>query len=117
MNMKLVRGYFLAILGLLILVAAGILLLSNIGGEWPMHFFWKPITLRPVVGMLLIGAAGVVVWYTVIRLLPSAVTTLRKGKSLQQAKEDRQRINDLEKEKSEGEDEQKQISDNSEKSE
>ena len=117
MNMKLVRGYFLAILGLLILVAAGILLLSNIGGEWRMHFFWKPITLLPVVGMLLVGAAGVIVWYTIIRVLPSAIKTLRKGKSLQQAKEVRQRINDLEKEKPEGEDEQEQVSDDSEKSE
>ncbi len=96
MNMKLVKGYTLAILALLILVAAGILLLNNLGGEWKMQFFWKPITLRPAVGMLLAGVAGVVVWYTAIRLLPTALVSLRKGKEIQQTKNDQQRLKNLE---------------------
>ena len=96
MNMKLVKGYALAILALLILVAAGILLLNNIGGEWTMQFFWKPITLRPAVGMLLSAVAGVVVWYTAVKLLPAALASLRKGKKLQQTKNDQKRLKDLE---------------------
>ncbi|MCK4623973.1 MAG: hypothetical protein KAV00_01590 [Phycisphaerae bacterium] len=99
MNMKLVKGYALAILVLLILAAAGILLLNNLGGKWQMQFFWKPITLRPAVGMLLAGAAGVVVWYTAVKLLPAAIASLRKGKNIQQTQNDRKRLKNLEKPK------------------
>ena len=99
MNIKLVKGYSLAVLVLLILVAVGILLLNNLGGKWAMQFFWKPIELRPAVGMLLAGASGIIVWYTVIRLLPMAFKTLRKGKNLQQTKNNQQRLKELEKQK------------------
>ena len=96
MNMKLIKGYTLAILALLILVAVGILLLNNLGGKWPMQFFWRPVTLRPAVGMLLAAIAGVVVWYTAVRLLPTAFASLRKGKKLQQTKNDHKRLKNLE---------------------
>ncbi len=96
MNMKLIKGYTLAILSLMILAAAGILILNNLGGEWKMQFFWKPVTLRPAVGMLLAGAGGVIVWYTVLKLVPTAVASLRKGKKLQQTQSDHERLKNLE---------------------
>ncbi|MCD4699961.1 MAG: hypothetical protein K8R91_05250 [Phycisphaerae bacterium] len=96
MNMKLTKGYILAVLALLILVAAGILLLNNLGGEWNMQFFWKPVTLRPAVGMLLAAAAGVAVWYTVLKILPTAFASLRKGKKFQQTQNDHKRLKNLE---------------------
>ena len=99
MNMKLIRGYAMAILGLLVLVATGILLLNNLGGKWEMQFFWKPVTLSPAAGMLLAGMSGIIVWYTVIKLLPMAFKTLRKGKNLQQTKNNQQRLKELEKQK------------------
>ena len=96
MNMKLIKGYTLAILSLMILAVAGILILNNLGGEWKMQFFWKPVTLRPAVGMLLSAAAGVVVWYTVLKLVPTAVASLRKGKKLHQTQSDHDRLKNLE---------------------
>ncbi len=92
MNVKLIKGYALAILSLMILAAASILLLNNLGGDWKMQFFWKPVALRPAVGMLLSAAAGVVVWYTVLKLVPMAIASLRKGKKLQQTQSDHGRL-------------------------
>ena len=98
MNMKLIRGYSMAILGLLVLVAAGILVLTNMD-PWTLHVFWSSRTLPQSVWMLLAGASGIIVWYTVIKLLPMAFKTLRKGKNLQQTKNNQQRLKELEKQK------------------
>ena len=98
MNMKLIRGYAMAILGLLVLVAAGILVLTNMD-PWTLHVFWSSRTLPQSVWMLLAGASGIIVWYTVIKLLPMAFKTLRKGKNLQQTKINQQRLKSLEKQK------------------
>ncbi|MDY7011101.1 MAG: LapA family protein [Planctomycetota bacterium] len=98
MNMKLAKGYVLAVLVLLILAAAGILVLTNMD-PWTLHVFWTNRTMPQSVWLLLAGAAGVVVWYTVVKLLPTAVASLREGKKFQQAQNDRKRLKNLEKSK------------------
>ena len=98
MNTNLIRGYVMAILGLLVLVAAGILVLTNMDA-WTLHVFWTSRTLPQSVWLLLAGASGIIVWYTVIKLLPMAFKTLRKGKNLQQNKINKQRLKELEKQK------------------
>ncbi len=99
MNLKLLRGYFLAVVSLLILVAAAILVITNIGGEWGMHFFWTPIDLSPAAAMIVIGACGVVVWYTIIRLIPAAIRRMREGKKASRLKEAQRKLKALAKEK------------------
>ena len=101
MNLKLVRGYFLAVLALLILVAAAILVITNIGGQWDMHFFWKPISLAPAAAMLVIGACGVVVWYTILKLVPAAMRRMREGKKASRIRDAQRKLKSLEKEKTE----------------
>lgn len=99
MNLKLLRGYFLAVVSLLILVAAAILVITNIGGQWPMHFFVVPIKPSPAAAMIVIGACGVVVWYTIIRLIPVAIRRMREGKKASRLKEAQRKLKSLEKEK------------------
>lgn len=101
MNLKLLRGYFLAFVALLILVAAAILVILNIGVEWSIHFFVAPITPSAAAAMIVIGACGVVVWYTVVRLLPTAIRQMREGKKATRLKEAQRKLKSLEKEKSE----------------
>ena len=99
MNLKLLRGYFLAVVALLILVAAAVLVITNIGGQWPMHFFVAPIKVSPAAAMIVIGACGVVVWYTIIRLIPVAIRRMREGKKASRLKEAQQKLKSLDKEK------------------
>jgi len=101
MNLKLLRGYFLAVLALLILAAAAILLINNIGGQWSMQFFWKPISLAPAAAMLVISACGVVVWYTILKLIPAAMRRMREGKRASRIRDAQQRLKSLENEKTE----------------
>ena len=79
MNVKLLRGYVLAILSALILAAAGILLLNNIGGEWQMQVFWRPVRMGPAAWLLLAAGGGVVLWWTCSKLLPASISSLRAG--------------------------------------
>lgn len=95
MNMKLIKGYTLAILSLMILAAAGILVLTNMD-PWTLHVFSKSQTLPQSVWLLLAGAGGVIVWYTVLKLVPTAVASLRKGKKLHQTQSDHDRLKNLE---------------------
>jgi len=99
MNLNLLKGYLLALLSLLILTAAAILLVNNIGGSWRMQVFWRPLTLRPAVWLLLAAGGGVVIWYTITRLIPTAIASLRSGKKRQREKENHQRLKELEKSK------------------
>ena len=101
MNLKLLRGYFLAVVSLLILVAAAILVINNIGGRWDMQFFWRPIDLSPAAAMIVIGACGVVVWYTIIRLIPAAIRRMREGKKAASLKEAQRALKSLKHEKTE----------------
>ena len=96
MNMKLTKGYTFLVLALLVLSAVGILLLNNLGGEWRMQFFWTPVTIGPAVGMLLSAAVGIIVWYTVIGLLPVAIRALREGRKIRRTQSDRDRLKKLE---------------------
>lgn len=85
MNLKLLKGYMLAALTVLVLAAAAVLLVNNIGGQWPMQVFWRPVTLRPAAGLILAGVGGLVVWWTLRRLLPRAITELRQGRRARRA--------------------------------
>lgn len=79
MNAKLLKGYCLIVLAMLILVAAGILLLNNIGDDWRMQVFWRSVTMSPAAWLLLAAAGGVVLWWTFTKLLPAAISALRSG--------------------------------------
>ena len=104
MNTKLFKGYFLSVLSLLVLVAAGFLLINNLGGEWSMQFFWKPISPRPAAAMLVIAACGVVIWHVMVKLLPAALRALRRGKKLSHAEDTQRRLKDLEGQKAPSQD-------------
>jgi hypothetical protein len=87
MSVKRLKGYLLAVLCLVILVAAAFLLLNNIGGAWSMQVFWRPVTLRPAAWLLLAAAGGVVVYWTLRRLLPAAIANLRQAAALKRAEQ------------------------------
>ena len=82
MNLKLLRGYVLAVLTVLILGAAAVLLVNNIGkGEdWQLQVYWRPVALRPAAWLILAGLGGVIVWWTVRRLLPRAIADIRSAR-------------------------------------
>lgn len=86
MNLKLLKGYLLALLCLIILVAAAFLLVNNIGGRWQMQVFWRPVVLRPAAWLLLAGAGGLVVYWTLRKVLPAAIASLREGAAIRRAK-------------------------------
>jgi hypothetical protein len=95
MNLKLLQGYGLAVLSLLILVAAGFILLNNAGDDWPLHVFWKTVTLSRSLWLLLAALGGVVLWWTLTKLLPGAVSALRAGMKSRREKEAKQQLKDL----------------------
>ena len=97
MNVRLVKGYVLLTISLLVLVAAGILLVSNLGGTWTMHVFLGPRTLPPAAWLSMAAIAGVVVWWTLRRVLPKAIQAVRTGSKLKRTRETQQRLDDLEK--------------------
>lgn len=101
MNFNLIKGYLQALLSILILTATAILIVNNIGGEWRMQVFWRPVRLRPAVWLLLAAAGGIIIWYTITRLVPTAIASLRKGKKSQREKANHRKVMELEKRKDE----------------
>ena len=95
MNLRLLQGYALAILVVVILVAAGFILLNNIGGEWTMQVVWRPVTLRPAAWLLLAALGGLILWWTFSKLLPTAVSALKAGARLRREKRAQQQLRDL----------------------
>lgn len=92
MNLSLLKGYLLAAVTMLVVVAAAILVLNNLEAEqpWQMQVFFRPVVLSPAAWLLLAGAGGVVVFLTLWKVLPRAVRSLRAGSAKRQAKADRQ---------------------------
>jgi len=95
MNLKLLQGYTLAILCVLVLAAAGFLLLNNIGGEWEMQVFWRPVKMGPAAWLLLAALGGVVLWWTLTKLLPMAISSLKAGAKLRRQKDADQQLRQL----------------------
>ncbi|MHC4718361.1 MAG: hypothetical protein ACYS5V_15420, partial [Planctomycetota bacterium] len=72
MNLKLVKGYVLATIAVLILALAAFVVLTNIGNEWTLHVIWRSVTMRRAAWLLVAGIAGAIVWWTIRRLIPRA---------------------------------------------
>ncbi len=79
MTFNLLRGYVLLVVSLVVLTAAAVLLATNLGDTWTMHVFFKDVPMRRAAWLLLAGAGGLVVWWTLTRLLPRAVADIRQA--------------------------------------
>ena len=97
MNIRLIQGYLLGALVLIVLVAAAMLLLLNLGGTWQFHLYVEPVHVTPAGGMLIFGAAGIVVLLVAWKLLPRAVRALHEGSTLRHAKSTEKRVREMEK--------------------
>jgi hypothetical protein len=102
MNVKSLQGYLLTALGLLVLVLWVLVLVTNIGNEWRIHLIYESVVFHRITILLASGAAGVVVWYTVVKLLPAAVRSLRTGRREDRAHDAQKRLKELEKDKEKG---------------
>ena len=98
MNMKLLKGYVLLGLTVLVLVAAGFLLLNNLKAKppWTMQVFFRPVTLSPAAWLLLAGAGGIVVYWMLRHVLPRSVRSLKDGSARRRARQTEQRLRGLE---------------------
>ena len=90
MNLSLLKGYLLAAVTVLVLVAAAVLVLNNLKAQndspWVLQVFYRPVTLSPAAWLLLAGAGGVVVFLTLWQVLPRALRSLRAGAAKRRAK-------------------------------
>jgi len=96
MNAKLVKGYLLGGLTVLILVAAAVLLISNAGNAWELHVYFKTVSLSRSLILLLAGAGGLALYWTFRRLLPAAVRALRAGRRKREARGADERLPEVE---------------------
>jgi len=95
MNTKLLRGYVLAILSLLILAAAALLLIMNLGDSWQLHVFFKTVELPRAAWLLLAAVGGLIIWWTLTKLLPTGISALRAGTKLRREKDAREQLKSL----------------------
>ncbi len=95
MNLKLLKGYLLLTAVLLILAAAAVLLVINVGDSWPLHVYTTDVELSRSTWLLLAGVGGLLVWWTLRKMLPAGVRAVRQGTALRRAKQTEQRVKDL----------------------
>jgi len=95
MNWKLLRGYVLVIVSALILVAAAIILISNIRRDTTIQLFVGPRTLSASAWLLLAAAGGVVLWMTFTKLLPWSVSAFKAGAKQRNEKAAQQQLKQL----------------------
>ena len=95
MNVKLITGWLLVIACTLILLAAGVLVLTNAGDRWTLHVYWKDIVMSRAVWLLLAGAGGAVVYLTVRKMLPRAIRDLRQGAHIRREKITRRNVAEM----------------------
>ncbi len=96
MNIRLIKGYVLAAVSLLILGAAVFILLNNLGQPWTAQIFFGPVEASATVWMLVCAAAGLILWLTAVKLAPAALSALRQGKKVSRERATAQRLKDLE---------------------
>jgi len=94
MNLKLLKGYVLAAMSILILGAAAVLLVINLDRDWRLKVYYMDVIQRRAVWLLLAGAAGVVVFWTARKLLPRTVADLREGSHIRQGKQVARQLKD-----------------------
>ncbi len=97
MNIRLIKGYVLAAVSLLILIAATIILIANIKRHWTAQIFFGPVEASATVWMLVCAAAGLILWLTAVKLAPAALSALRQGKKVSRERATAERIKNLEK--------------------
>ena len=97
MNLKLLKGYVLATIAILVLGGAVVLLVMNFGDKWTLHVYWKERTLPRAVWLLLAGAGGLLVYWTLRKLLPRAVANLREGRQIRRSQQTDKSAENLEK--------------------
>ena len=97
MNVKTLTGYVLLALAAIILAAAAILLITNMDNDWRMKIFWRDYMLHRATALLLAAGGGILVYFTLRKILPAGIGSLRRGRAAKRAKEMTQRLDDLEK--------------------
>ncbi len=97
MNIRLIKGYVLSAVTLLVLGAAVFILLNNIRQPWTATIFFGPVEASATVWMLVCAAAGLILWLTAVKLAPAALSALRQGKKVSRERATAERIKNLEK--------------------
>ena len=97
MNARLVKGYVFLTISVLILLAAAVLLVTNLGDKWTLHVFWRDRTLPRAAWLLLAAAGGVVIWWVAWKILPKGIAALREGSIARRSRETAKRVKELEK--------------------
>ena len=95
MNLRLFSGYVLAIAAVVILAAAGMLLVGNLRLVCDIHLFIGNWQVSTSAVLLLSAVGGVVLWWTLRRLLPKGVSALRAGARLRREKQAQKQLKDL----------------------
>lgn len=99
MNTKLLRGYFLLAAVIFILAAAAILLLTNLDDDWRLKVYWRDRFLPRAGWLLLAGVGGIVIWWTLRKMLPAGLRALREGTAIRRSKQTERRVKGLEKDR------------------
>ena len=70
------------LLGVSAVVAAAalILVLTNMGDPWDLHFYWRNVSLRPGWMLLIAGVVGCLIWRVCRVCVPAGITALRAAK-------------------------------------
>lgn len=95
MNLKLVKGYLLAVLAVVVLAATTVLLVMN-QDTWKLHLFIRTVEAPRAIMLLAAMAGGVVVYWTARWIIPWAITSLRAGRKQAHAKASQRRLAELE---------------------
>ena len=96
MNLKLLQGYVLLTIALLILAAAAILLVTNLGDPWTLHVYWSDRTLPRAAWLLLAAGGGLVIWWTLRKVLPTGIAAGRQGAILYRTRKTEKQVKALE---------------------
>jgi len=99
MNLKLLKGYVLLLLSVIVLAAAVVLLTMNLGDQWELHVYAKKVTLSRALYLLLAAVGGVLLWWILRKALPAGITNLREGTALRRGRQTEKRLKNLEKKK------------------
>jgi len=99
MNARLLKGYLLLAVTVVVLAAAAVLLVNNLDSDWTLKVYWRDHQLPRAAWLLLGGAGGLIVYWTLRRLLPAGIAAVRQGAKVRRQKRSEKRIDRLEKDR------------------
>lgn len=74
-------------LSAVLVIAALILVVMNMGDLWELHFYWRQVNVRRGLMLLIAGVVGCVIWVVCRACLPAGITALRAAKRANKAKD------------------------------